>query len=64
MLDFILALLALWGFCNTKYFEEWSQIHIGGNQLSFSLTALIVLVYLGIGAFGSLRWYYFHNHRN
>ena len=63
MLDVILAILALWGFCNTEYFEKWSHIHIGGDQISFSLTALIVLVYIGVGAFGAIRWYYFHNHR-
>ena len=63
MLDTILVILALWGFCNTKYFEAWSHVHLGGSQISFSLTALIILAYIGVGAFGSLRWYYFHNHR-
>lgn len=58
MLDEVLVILGLWGFFNTKYFETWAGIKIGGDQFSF--TALIVLVYLSIGAFGSIRWYYCH----
>lgn len=60
MLDAVLVVLSLWWFFNTKYFEAWVGIKIGGDQFSLSLTALIVLVYLAIGAFGSIRWYYCH----
>lgn len=60
MLDAVLLILSLWWFFNTKYFESWAGIKIGGDQFSLSLTALIVLVYLAIGAFGSIRWYYCH----
>lgn len=45
---------------NTKYFDSWAGIKIGGEQLSISLTALTVLVYIAIGAFGGIRWYYTH----
>ena len=44
MLDAVLVILNLWWFFNTKYFEAWAGIKIGGDQLSLSLTALIVLV--------------------
>ena len=46
MLDTILVILALWGFYNTKYFEEWSHVHIGGNQISFSLTNTCYFLFL------------------
>lgn len=60
MLDAVLALISLWWFFNTKYFDSWAGIKIGGEQLSISLTALTVLVYIAIGAFGGIRWYYTH----
>lgn len=58
MLDAVLVILSLWWFFNAKYFEAWTGIKIGGDQFSLSLTALVVLVYLVIGAFGSIRWYH------
>lgn len=60
MLDAVLVIVSLWWFFNTTYFEAWKEIKIGGNQFSLSLTALIVLVYLAIGLFGFIRWYYCH----
>ena len=60
MLDAVLVILSLWWFFHTGYYEAWSQIKIGGNQFSFSLTALIVFAYLAAGIFGALRWYYCH----
>lgn len=60
MIDVVLVTLCLWWFFNTKYFEACAGIKTGGDQFSFSLTSLIVLVYLVIGALGSIRWYYCH----
>lgn len=55
MLDAVLVILGLWWFFNTKYSEAWAGFRIGGDQFSLSLTALIVLMYLAIGVFGSIR---------
>ena len=60
MLELILVILNLWWFYNTKYFERWSKIKIGDDQFSISITALIILIYIAIGAFGFIRWYYYH----
>lgn len=60
MLELILVVLNLWWFYNTKYFELWSEIKIGDDQFSISVTALIILIYIAIGAFGFTRWYYYH----
>lgn len=60
MLEVILVILNLWWFYNTKYFELWSEIKIGDDQFSISITALIILIYIAIGAFGFVRWYYYH----
>jgi hypothetical protein len=60
MLEVILVILNLWWFFNTKYFELWSKIKIGGDQFSISVTALIILIYLVVGAFGFIRWFYYH----
>ena len=55
MLEVILVTLNLWWFYNTKYFKLWSKIKIGDDQFSISITALIILIYIAIGAFGFVR---------
>lgn len=37
MLDAVLVILSLWWFFNTKYFEAWAGIKIGGDQFSLFL---------------------------
>lgn len=60
MLVALLVFFSLLWFCNTRFFAAWSEVTIGGDQLSLSLTALVIIIYLIIGAFGLVRWYYVH----
>lgn len=60
MLDAVLGLISLWWFFNNKYFGTWSGIKSGGEQFPIFITALTVLVYVAICAFGGIRWYYTH----
>lgn len=61
MLVAILAILNLFWYFNTGYCKSWSKIIIGGDQLSFSVSTLIVIIYLVIAVYGIVRSYY--NHR-
>lgn len=60
MLDLILVIFSLLWFCNTEFFGNWSSIKIGGDQFCISLSALIIVLYTVVGAFGAIRWYYSH----
>ena len=58
MLILIMALTSILWFCNSSFFNDWSGIMIGGEQLSVSVTALVIIVYLAFAAFGFIQWYY------
>lgn len=60
MFNAIVALSGLCWFCHTELFEEWKSIRIGGDQLSISLTVMIVLIYLVICIGNGVRWYFAH----
>ncbi len=60
MLEIMLAAFSIWWFCHTEYFETWSFVKIGGEQISVSLTAIIIIVYVAIGIHGAIRWHYFN----
>ena len=58
MLILIMALTSIFWFCNSTFFIEWSNIMVGGEQISVSVTALVIFFYLAFAAFGVIQWYY------
>ena len=58
MLAAILALFSLCWFCNSRFFVKWSKIIIGGDQISISVTALIIIIYIFVAVIAFVSWYY------
>ncbi|MBQ0066262.1 MAG: hypothetical protein KBT48_10915, partial [Firmicutes bacterium] len=61
----ILSFSCILWFMQTSFYHTWSQIKLGGDQMSFSISALIILIYIGIAIYGLLKWYFLnYNIRN
>ncbi len=63
MLELIMTIISLWWFYHTEYFVLWSKVKIGGEQISMSVTALIVVIYIIIIIFEAVKWHYSSRNR-
>lgn len=64
MLNALLAIISIWLFAHTDYFEIWKTVKLGNDQLTISLTALVILTYLILALANAIRWYYTHRRRD
>lgn len=56
MLICILSIANLWWFCHTDYLYNWSKIMVGCQQVSFSLSALVIIFNLMSCLYGLIVW--------
>lgn len=63
MFDMILIITSVIWFCNTEYFDSWSRVKIGGSQVSVTVSAFIIIIYLVAFVYVATRWYYSKNMR-
>lgn len=57
MLYFVLSFTSILWFVQTSFYHSWSQVKLGGDQLSFSISAMIIVFYMSVAVYGLVKWY-------